>query len=89
MALAKSIARAFSHLVFQPGMAKRKFLGKYCSNIKGKTILEIGSGKPANGKYPYSVRQYFEKNNKFECTDINPKFGHKVLDITKPKQGIS
>jgi len=78
----KDFTRYIVHLVIRPDAAKRKFMAKYCSRIKGKRILEIGSGKPVNGKYIYSVKDKFHASNRFECTDIIPEFGHKILDIT-------
>jgi len=51
----------------------------------GKTVLEIGSGKQVNGKYSYSAQHLFTDAKQFIQTDINPEFGHKVLDITKMK----
>lgn len=47
----------------------------------GKTVLEIGSGKAVNGKYSYSTTHLFPSAKKFVMTDVNPDFGHKVLDI--------
>lgn len=80
----KSMARALSHAVFQPAKAKRKFLLKHCSKIRNMKILEIGSGKRVNGKLMYSVADYFRLNsNEVTLSDINPKFGHRIVDITK------
>lgn len=49
----------------------------------GKVILEIGSGKAVNDEYTYSARHLFPDVKDFIMTDINPDFGHKILDITK------
>lgn len=84
MPLKKNIFRALSHIAFQPGKAKNKILRKYCSNIRNKKVLEIGSGKAVKGKYIYSVADFFEKRgNKVARSDINPEYGHPVVDITK------
>jgi SAM-dependent methyltransferase len=84
MHLKKSIFRLLSHVTFSPGRAKSKFLEKYCSRIRNKKILEIGSGKRVNGKLKYSVADYFRKNsNEIILSDINPRYGHKIVDITK------
>lgn len=84
MSFKKSIARWVSHVVFQPAMAKKKFLLKYCSRINSSKILEIGSGKEVNGKLIYSVAEFFRRNhNDVVLSDLNPEFGHKVVDITK------
>ena len=84
MSITKSIGRALSHALFQPGLAKKLFLQKYCSKIRNKRILEIGSGKTVNGKLKYSVADYFKKNsNEVMLSDINPRYKHKIVDITK------
>lgn len=46
-------------------------------------MLEIGSGIRVNGRYSYSAQHLFTDVKEFICTDINPTFGHRVLDITK------
>jgi len=84
MPFKKLIARSLTHVVFQPDRAQKKFLLKHCSKIRNKKILEIGSGKSVNRKFIYSVASFFEKNNnEVVLSDINPKFGHKIVDITK------
>ena len=84
MLLKKTIFRALSHVAFQPGRAKNKILVKYCSKIKNKKILEIGSGKSIRGKHIYSVADFFEKRgNKVAKSDINPEYNHTIVDITK------
>lgn len=84
MNLKKSVFRLLSHIAFNPGGAKERFLRKYCSKICNKKILEIGSGKRVNGKLKYSVADYFRKNsNEVVLSDINPRYGHKIVDITK------
>lgn len=50
---------------------------------KNKRILELGSGKEFKGSYYYSMKQFFDASNSFVQTDINPEFGHQVLDVTK------
>lgn len=78
------LKKIFTHAVFQPGMAQKKFLLKHCSGISNKKILEIGSGKDVKGGFVYSVAEYFKKNNnEVTLSDINPEFGHRIIDITK------
>lgn len=84
MTFKKLFARSLTHIIFQPDRAQKKFLNKYCSKISNKKILEIGSGKKVDGKFIYSVADFFKKNNnKVVLSDINQKFGHKIVDITK------
>ena len=56
---------------------------RFSKNIKNKKILEIGSGPFYRNKYYFSYKNYFVKNNNFECSDIDPSYGHQVVDITK------
>jgi SAM-dependent methyltransferase len=73
-----------THLVFRPEAIKRRFLRKHCAWVERRRILEIGSGKAVNGQYIYSVRDFFTadgKNNTFECSDLDPDYGHRVIDI--------
>ena len=84
MPIKKAIFRSVSHIVFNPRGAKNRFLKKYCSKIWNKKILEIGSGKRVDGKLKYSAADYFRKNsNEVILSDINPNYGHKIVDITK------
>jgi SAM-dependent methyltransferase len=45
------------------------------------TVLEIGSGKPENGEYVYSMHRVFPDDN-VRMSDIVPDFGHEVIDVT-------
>jgi SAM-dependent methyltransferase len=72
-----------AHTLFGIRRFQNKNVEKLASSIKTKQILEIGSGKMVDGKYSYSMVKLFDKSNNFVMTDINPDFGHKVLDITK------
>lgn len=45
-------------------------------------ILELGSGKKVGAKYPYSAVHLFPEAKEFIMTDVNPEFGHRVLDAT-------
>lgn len=60
-----------------------KRLRVFANTVRNKKILEIGSGKKEGGFYPYSFYRLFDKSNNFLMTDINPKFGHQILDITQ------
>ena len=44
-------------------------------------MLEIGSGPTIAGRTPYSAGRFF-KHCEFVRSDINPAFGHRVIDIT-------
>lgn len=80
------IKKASKHAVHRI-TGNRKFyyseLRKFAPQTKDKIILEIGSGIKVKGKDSYSAKHIFKDAGEFICTDINPDFGHKVLDITK------
>lgn len=63
----------------------RKFyyrrLGEIAPLVKGQRVLEIGSGKQVKGEEAYSAVHIFKEVAEFRQTDINPDFGHEVLDI--------
>ena len=52
---------------------------------KGCKILEIGSGgKNEKGKYYFSSKDYFKDSDvDFIMSDVDPNFGHKILDIVQ------
>ena len=79
----KRLGQAISQIFFPTRKACNILVKSLSRNINNKTILEIGSGKKIKGKYPYSYKPYFNSSNYFIRSDINPRFGHKVIDITK------
>ena len=79
----KDIFRFIAHLVFRPRQFNDKHLKQFAKGVKKKKILELGSGKPAKGKYYYSAKRFFDKSNDFLQSDVTPKYGHKVIDATK------
>lgn len=79
----QKILKSIYHTITGTRKFYYKKLFEKAASIKNKHILEIGSGRPDNGKYPYSARYLFDDSNEFVCTDLDPSFGHEVLDITK------
>ena len=75
--------RTASHLIFRTGSFKHSNVKRFARNIHGRKILELGSGKFENGKYSFSDTVFFDKSNKIVMSDINPGFGHVVIDVTK------
>ncbi|MEM7472972.1 MAG: methyltransferase domain-containing protein [Pseudomonadota bacterium] len=63
----------------------RKFyyrrLHEIAPSARGLRVLEIGSGKQIKGQEAYSAVHIFKDVEEFRQTDINPEFGHEVLDI--------
>lgn len=76
------ILALLANQVFGIRRFNNKCVRQFAKNVHHKVILEIGSGKPIKGKYPYSAKKYFDDNNRFICTDSNPEYGHQVLDVT-------
>lgn len=74
--------RILSHIIFRARINSDKIIREISEKTKNKNILEIGSGKKVDNEYCYSYKKYFEKNNRFLCSDVNREFGHRVIDIT-------
>jgi SAM-dependent methyltransferase len=83
--MVEKIARKAIHIITGNRKANYKKVAEIAKSTDGMVVLEIGSGKQENGKYPYSTEHLFKNCKKFIQTDIIPEFGHKVLDITKFK----
>ena len=83
--ISKRIVDYFIFFIFRVRIFTRKKMEKIAKLVKsGDKILEIGSGgKNEKGKYYFSAKDYFKDSNvDFIMSDINPNFGHKVIDIT-------
>jgi SAM-dependent methyltransferase len=80
------ISIILAHLIFGIRKFQHKKIKKFAHNIKDKNILELGSGKKVDGKYFYSMKRFFHSSNKFTMSDIDPKFGHQIIDITEFKK---
>jgi hypothetical protein len=83
--ISKKIANYFIFFIFRVRIFTRKKMKEISRLVKsGDKILEIGSGgKNEKGKYYFSAHEYFgDKGVDFIMSDINPNFGHKVIDIT-------
>jgi SAM-dependent methyltransferase len=50
---------------------------------RGLRVLEIGSGRQDLGADAYSLKQLFPQAGEFVQSDVNPAFGHRVVDITE------
>jgi len=50
--------------------------------MHGRRILELGSGRQDLGKERYSVRGFFDPSNEFIQSDVDPRFGHAIVDAT-------
>lgn len=67
-------------------IGSRKFyadeLAKLAPDTKGKVILELGSGLKTGSSYAYSSVSIFPDVKEFIQSDVNPEFGHKIVDAT-------
>jgi SAM-dependent methyltransferase len=77
----KQLGRKLAHWLFRIREYNDSRIKAYASNINGKTILEIGSGKMVGGKYVYSAKDYFNASNTFIQTDLMAEYGHQCLDV--------
>jgi SAM-dependent methyltransferase len=80
--MSERVLRAAAHLVFRGRRFHYRHLRKLAREIRHKVILEIGSGKPVNGQYPYSAHHLFDTSNQFIKSDIVGEYGHRVIDLT-------
>lgn len=73
--------RKIIHFLTGVNRFKKRNIEMFAKNIKNKTILEIGSGKPTNKGYIYSVKEFFDESNDFIQSDINGSYGHNALNV--------
>ena len=78
----KNLFRILANLLFGIRRFNNRKIAEYAKNIESKNILEIGSGKKLSDDYIYSAKIYFSKSNQFIQSDINPSFGHTVIDVS-------
>lgn len=77
-----AVLRALAHSVFRLRGFVRRHVALLASDAQDLRILEIGSGKKLRGRDHYSVREMFHPSNTFVQSDVNPAFGHRVIDVT-------
>lgn len=75
------LVRLLFHVLFWPRRRTWNQLRRFASTVPiGAKVLEIGSGRPTSGGFAYSVQQFFG-HTEFACSDIDPSFGHQVVDV--------
>ncbi len=79
----KNLIRIIINLVFGIRRYNDRKIRHYAKSVHNKKILELGSGKKLNGQEFYSAKRYFDDTNEFIQSDINPDFGHQIIDVTK------
>ena len=80
--MGRFIIRALVNLFFRVGQFKNARVKALARTVRNKKILELGSGIPRKGRYPFSVKECFDPSNEFIQSDLNPAFGHRLVDVT-------
>lgn len=81
-AIRSKLERRVGHVVF----GSRRWVRDQVADVAAATgegrVLEIGSGRTDHGDDAYSMRPLFPETAGFVKSDLNPAFGHLVIDIT-------
>ena len=77
-----AIERRLAHLVTRSGKWRTKIIGELAPVLAGGRVLEIGSGRQDLGTNAYSMKDTFPATCDFVQSDVNPDFGHLIVDIT-------
>lgn len=82
-AMRSSLLRLLYHAVLWPQFRTDRELGRFARSIPtGSQILEFGSGPPdERGNFPHSAVRFL-RGFEFRTSDVNPDYGHEILDIT-------
>lgn len=80
------LGRLFLDLVVRTRVFKMRMLKDLARRTRGKTVLEIGSGPKENGVYAWSVQEVFRGTHDFLMSDIDPSYGHPIIDVTRMKE---
>jgi len=78
----RTLERRLGHLVFGSRRWIEKQLGAVAAELPPGRILEIGSGRQDLGTDAFSMRHIFQGRHEVVLSDINPEYGHLVVDIT-------
>lgn len=57
-------------------------IDEVASTLANARVLEIGSGRHDYGTDAYSRRRQFPSSCDFVKSDVNPEYGHEVVDVT-------
>jgi SAM-dependent methyltransferase len=79
----RSLERRVGHLVFGSRRWVERELRSVAASLHGARILEIGSGRHELGDDAYSFKHLFPEDNEFVQSDVNPAYGHLVVDVTQ------
>lgn len=74
--------RRLAHVITRSGKWRTKIIGELTPKLAGGRVLEIGSGRQDLGTNAYSMKDTFPTSCDFIQSDVNPEFGHRIVDIT-------
>jgi SAM-dependent methyltransferase len=77
------IGRVGWQIIFRTRKSTRRTVERFAADCHNATILELGSGPPDGDRYPYSVADLFDASCIVVRSDVDPSFGHRVIDCTK------
>lgn len=80
-AAGQRLVRSGVHVVLGNRTWLRRRLTELAATHRPSSVLEIGSGKPEDGEYVYSMRSLFPDAD-FTMSDLDPAYGHPVVDVT-------
>jgi len=81
-AISGRLQRGAAHIVFGSRSWSDRLVRDLADGCTDARVLEIGSGRQDLGHDSYSVRTLFGPTNSFVQSDVNPAFGHDVVDVT-------
>lgn len=80
--LADRLARSIAHVLLGTRDWSDKAAVEIARAQPAMKILEIGSGRQDLGKNAYSLLDVFPPEADFVQSDVNPAFGHRIVDVT-------
>jgi SAM-dependent methyltransferase len=81
-AIANEVARRGAHLLLGTRKWSDRVARDALGDVSSRRILEIGSGRQDLGADAYSLKPLFPDAGEFVQSDVNPAFGHRVVDVT-------
>ena len=71
------LGRPIANLLLGSRRAHTRKLARFAEGVRESRVLELGSGKAPR----YSARALFHPSNEFITSDVNPEYGHTVIDV--------
>ena len=76
------VLRKLAHVVFGSRRWMNRNVRSLAEGTRDARILELGSGRQDFGADAYSVKRYFDASNEFIQSDVDPSYGHRLVDAT-------